>query len=129
MSDASKFKDSEGTLVNVKDAQARADIATINASLTNNVNLKKWTLKTNSAMVVNDQLDISDAGKNILIGTNLSSPTSLGRGRVVIPNIDGASYYVASSNGTAIHFRIEISNNKLTLLAITTGYKIEAVYI
>lgn len=37
MSDASKFKDSEGTLVNVKDAQARADIEAINASLTQNI--------------------------------------------------------------------------------------------
>ena len=35
MSDASKFKDSEGQVVNVKDAQARTDIATINASLAN----------------------------------------------------------------------------------------------
>lgn len=35
MSDASKFKDSEGTTVNIKDAQARADIATINSSLAN----------------------------------------------------------------------------------------------
>lgn len=76
MSDASKFKDSEGTLVNVKDAQARADIATINSNLAQRIfagisKTKSVTISGNSTTQVGDS-DYLISGKTY-IGTLIYS--------------------------------------------------------